>query len=124
MSDVAKTVKSRWMWILGAVLLGAGLLIGAYNLGRSTGSADVNAALAKYNELRTADDKYIGSALGSVKSALAESDRLSQSGSYIEATVRSISVLVNAVRDCITELSKAEALRGSGSPAGGTGGTQ
>jgi hypothetical protein len=121
--DAAK-IKVNWPWYLGAVLLGAGLLIGAYDLGRSTGSADVNAALAKYNELRTADDALLGQLGTSLGRALTESQRLSAAGSGLEQSIRAVAVLALGLSDSISAIARYEKARGSSGPGSGESGVQ
>jgi hypothetical protein len=113
--------NEKWKQVLFAVLVGAALAVGGFLLGRSAGSADLRAAVARYDALRTADDQYLGQALGAVRSAIAESDRLAKSGSDLESTARSIAVLVNGIRDCVGALEKAEAARSNSRISGDPG---
>jgi hypothetical protein len=119
--EMANEKATWWVWVLGAIMLAGALAIGGFCLGRSAGSADVRAAVARYDALRTADDRAIGTALDAVRSAIAESGRLAKSGSDIESTVRSIAVLVNGIRDCVGALEKAEAARSDSRVSGDPG---
>jgi hypothetical protein len=101
----------EWPWIVGAALLAGAIFVFGMLAGRSAGSADLRAAVARYDALRSADDKYIGTALKSIGSALSESDRLAKSGSDIDATARSIAVLVTGIRDCVASLERAQGAR-------------
>jgi len=109
-------LKKNWIVYLGLILLGGAIFVGGLLLGRSSGSADLAAATAKYNALRATDDQYIGSALKSVGSALAASQQLNSTGNDLETTARRIAIIANGIRDVAAILTKAESARGGSGP--------
>ena len=46
-------LKKNWMVFLGLILLGGALAVGGFVIGQSTRSADLAAAIAKYNQLKS-----------------------------------------------------------------------
>ena len=115
-------LKKNWMVFLGLILLGGALAVGGFVIGQSTRSADYARALAKYDQLKSNTDLYLGSALKSLGSALAEQQRLSKLGGDIESEARSVAALSLGIHDCIASLRRAQEAGGSSSPANDTGG--
>jgi len=108
--------KGNWMWVLGAVFLACALAVGGYVLGRSSGSADYAAALAKYDSLKSADDALMGRLGSTLGTALSQSQRLAQSGAGLEQSARAVADLSTAVHDAISAIVSYEKARGSSGP--------
>ena len=111
-------MAKNWKWILGAIMLAGALAIGGFCLGRSSGSADLRTALAKYNGIVAADDALMGRLGSSLSGALAESQRLSAAGSGLEQSARQVAVLALGLRDSIGAIVSYEKARGSSGPGG------
>ena len=110
-------LKKDWMVYVGLVLLGGALFIGGVLLGRSAGSADYAAALAKYDSLKSADDALMGRLGVSLGNALSESQRLSAAGSGLEQSARAVAVLAAGLHDSISAIVSYEKARGSSGPS-------
>ena len=106
-------VKSKIWLVGGAVFVAGGLFFGGLLFGRSAGNADLNAALVKYNSLKSADDTLMGRLGNSLGNALAESQRLGAAGSGLEQSVRAVAVLATGLHDSIDAIVSYEKARGS-----------
>ena len=109
----------NWMVPIGLILLGGALAVGGFILGRSAGRADSDALLAKYTGLVAADNALMGQLGSSLGGALAESKRLSSTGSGLEQSIRTVAVLANGLHDAISAIARYEKARGSGGPGSG-----
>lgn len=115
-------VKQNWMAYAGALLLAGALFIGGFIIGRSAGASDVNVALARYNELRTADDALVGRLGSTLGGALERSKQLSLAGNGLEQSAHAVAVLANSIHDAISAIARYEEARGSSGPGSGEGG--
>ena len=104
------------MVYLGLILLGGALFVGGVLFGRSSGSADLAAAVARYDSLKSADDALMGRLGQSLGNALTESQRLSSTGSGLEQSIRTVAVLALGLHDSISAIARYEKARGSSGP--------
>jgi len=111
------TIKVTWKTLV-VLILGLGIIFtSGYLLGRSAGSADYAAALAKYDSLKSADDALMGRLGVSLGNALSESQRLSAAGSGLEQSARAVAVLAAGLHDSISAIVSYEKARGSSGPS-------
>ena len=111
--------NEKWKRILVAILIAGAFSVGGYFYGRSSGSADLESALAKYNALVAADNDVMGRLRTSLTGALTESQRLSATGSGLEQSVRTVVVLATGLHNAVSAIARYEKARGSSGPGGG-----
>lgn len=106
-------------WIVVSVLCVVAFFGVGFYVGTIGQSAKLDAALAKYDTLRAADNALMGRLGETLGGAIKRSEQLRNSGAGLEQSARRVAVLAQAVNDSIVAIVRDQKERGSSDTNGG-----